>query len=247
MSHEPSPGIDPDGELVDGWPTRLTGVTETIVATKGPNGLWNQAALGITPDAANTDSVEPGSDTPMTARTYGKTRTRRNFDAISGSDVNTSGKETSPTKIDEKLQPGPTDAEAFVQFTRDPLDFVEAALGVFETDAPILASADAWTRIIVDEGGRTDDQGTEIVEWSLSPVESGVRDRVVPTVNRGCAAVIEATVPASRLDVEAFDDADGLERLAKLGDVVATAGDERSTAAFARIDEHVGWRQQFEE
>jgi hypothetical protein len=56
--------------LVD-WPVDLRGVTESIVATLGPNDLWNMAALGLhAPD-------EPGQ--PVEATTWGNTRTRRNF------------------------------------------------------------------------------------------------------------------------------------------------------------------------
>jgi len=53
------------------WPVDLRGVTESIVATLGPNDLWNMAALGLhAPD-------ETGE--PVRATTWGNTRTRRNF------------------------------------------------------------------------------------------------------------------------------------------------------------------------
>lgn len=53
------------------WPVDLAGVTETVVATLGPNDRWNHAALGLhAPE-------EPGE--PATATTWGNTRTRRNF------------------------------------------------------------------------------------------------------------------------------------------------------------------------
>lgn len=219
MSSNTSAGVEPDGERVEGWPARLAGVTETVIATEGPNGRWNQAALGISPPEDGPDAIDRGSDSAATARTFGRTRTRRNLAA---------------------------GRPASVQFTRDPLDFVEAALGVYETEAPILESADAWTRVDVEEQGRTDDHGTEVVEWSLEPIESGARERVVPTTDRGRAAVIEATVHASRLDVDAFDEGELLDRLAWLADVVDAAGDERSRTAFDRVDEHVGWRDRIE-
>jgi len=58
----------PDGEE-NGWPVELRGVTETVVATLGPNDRWNLAALGVhAPD-----------DGSATATTFGNTRTRRNF------------------------------------------------------------------------------------------------------------------------------------------------------------------------
>jgi len=58
------------------WPVELRGVTESVVATLGPNGLWNMAALGLhAPD-------EPGE--PVEATTWGNTRTKRNFHRQSG-------------------------------------------------------------------------------------------------------------------------------------------------------------------
>lgn len=53
------------------WPADLRGVTETVVATLGPNDRWNQAALGL--------HAPPSDDEPATATTWGNTRTRRNF------------------------------------------------------------------------------------------------------------------------------------------------------------------------
>jgi hypothetical protein len=52
------------------WPVDLRGVTEAVVATLGPNGRWNLAALGV--QAA-------GDGGAATATTWGNTRTRRNF------------------------------------------------------------------------------------------------------------------------------------------------------------------------
>lgn len=220
MTQKPSDGVEPDGKHVDGWPARMSGVTETIVATMGPNGRWNQAALGISPGDGVPEIDEARSEEPVVARTYGRTRTRRNFEA---------------------------DRPAYVQFTTDPLDFVEAALGVYETENPIVSSAGSWTRADVSEVDRTDDSGTEIVEWSLRPIESGIQERSVPTLQRGRAAVIEATVPASRLGIDGYDDEALLDRLKSLADVVETASDERTMVAFERIDELVGWRDLLEE
>ncbi|MFC3477014.1 DUF447 domain-containing protein [Halobacterium litoreum] len=60
---------DPDGKRAD-WPVELRGVTETVVATRGPNDRWNLAALGV---------HAPADGGPATATTFGNTRTRRNF------------------------------------------------------------------------------------------------------------------------------------------------------------------------
>jgi hypothetical protein len=96
-----------------GWPdaVELGGVTESVVTTLGPNGLWNVAALGL----------QAGE--PVTARTWGRTRTWRNF-TERGAGV--------------------------VQFTRDPRDFVDAACSIREEETPVIGSADAWVRVEVE-------------------------------------------------------------------------------------------------
>lgn len=207
---DPSRGVAPAGESVEGWPAELAGVTETVTATHGPNGSWNHAALGL--DAGETPLR---GSYAVTARTFGRTRTRRNLEDR---------------------------GEGYVQFTRDPVDFVEAALGIHETAGPILERTDAWARAEAEAVDRWDESGTEVVEWRLTPVQAAVRRRSVPTIERGFAAVVEATVVASRLEVDAYDEGVLLDRLAWLESVVETAGSERHRAAFERIDELVGWR-----
>lgn len=196
------PGTVAAGDPVDSWPVELRGVTETVVATLGPNELYNQAALGIHAGA------------PVTARTWGRTRTWRN--------------------IDER-------GWGYVQFTTDPVAFVEAALGVYETDEPILTDTAAWVRVEADriESGQSD--GTQWVEWQLSPTAAAVREETVPATNRGYGAVIEATVAASRLDVEAYDTTQLLDRLAFLESVVERAGGDAERQAFERLSTLVPW------
>ena len=181
------------------WPVELRGVTETVVATFGPNGRWNVAALGV---HAETDGG------PVTARTYGRTRTWRNFTER---------------------------GEGYVQFTRDPVDFVDAALTVREEDDPVLESADAWTRVEVDRLGETTQDGTHVVTWALDPVESHVETETVPVTNRGYYAVVEATVAASRLDLAAYDTEELLGRLSYFEHVVESCGGETERAAFERL------------
>ncbi|WP_135365467.1 DUF447 domain-containing protein [Halosimplex halophilum] len=183
-----------------GWPVELSGVVESVVATLGPNDRWNVAALGL------------HAGDPVTARTYGRTRTRRNFRERDG---------------------------GVVQFTRDPVAFVDAALAVHEVDEPVLDSADAWVEVEAERVGSDREGDTEIVTWELRPTDSGVERRVVPTTNRGFYAVVEATVAASRLDVPGYDRGTLLDRLAYFETVVETAGGERERAAFDRIDELV--------
>ncbi len=169
-------------------------MTESVITTLGPNDLWNVAVLGL----------HEGS--PVTARTWGNTRTRRNFHRQGG---------------------------GVVQFTRDPVDFVEAALSIREEAEPVLDSADAWVEIEVEQidSGRSD--GTRWEEWELTPVESETRaNGEVPLTNRGFAAVVEATVAASRLEVEGYDTAELRGRLEYFEEVARTCGGERERAAF---------------
>ncbi|MFB6234622.1 MAG: DUF447 domain-containing protein [Halopenitus sp.] len=192
------------------WPVDLRGVTETVVATLGPNDLWNMAALGV--HAPESGDKAEGA----TARTYGRTRTRRNFEVRGG---------------------------GVVQFTSDPREFVDAALTVREEPEPVLPGVDAWvevdaTRVDADQQG-----DTEIVTWELSPVDSEILEERVPTINRGFGAVVDATVAASRLDVPDFDESELLSRLAYFAETVERCGGPREREAFARIDEVTNWRE----
>ncbi|PSQ26364.1 DUF447 domain-containing protein [Halobacteriales archaeon QS_9_68_17] len=189
------------------WPVDLRGVTESLVATLGPNDRWNIAPLGL------------HAGDPVTATTWGNTRTRRNFERRGG---------------------------GYVQFARDPLLFAEAALSVREADGPVVDAADAWAEV---DAGRVDaGEGgdTRWEEWALRPVESAVERRTVPTTNRGYYAVVEATVAASRLGVDAYDDDDLRDRLAYFESVVETCGGERERAAIRRVTELSEWRPQNE-
>jgi hypothetical protein len=191
----------------EGWPVTLRGVTESVVATLGPNERWNQAALGLhAPD---------GADAPVTATTWGRTRTRRNFERRGG---------------------------GVVQFTTDPREFVDAALDVTETDDPVRAGAAAWVEVTVERLAEGVDEGTEWVRWALHPASSTVRETSVPTIDRGFAAVVDATVAASRLDVPAYDTRTLLERLAYFAETVERCGGPPEREAFARIDALTDWR-----
>ncbi|MDZ7702183.1 MAG: DUF447 family protein [Halobacteriales archaeon] len=183
------------------WPVALRGLTESVVATPGPDGRWAVAALGL----------EPGE--PVTARTWGRTRTRRNLERA---------------------------GRGVVQFTRDPVTFVEAALGVESTDEPVLESADAWAEVSTERLETGTDAGTEWVDWALRPVEAGVEREAVATIERGFNAVIEATVDASRLGVAGYDAATLRDRLARHRAVVDRCGSERDRRAMARLDELIG-------
>lgn len=199
-----------DGGRAD-WPVSLRGVTESVVATLGPNDRWNQAALGLhAPDDAGD---------PVTAVTWGKTRTRGNFERR---------------------------GEGVIQFTTDPREFVDAALDVTETEEPVREGAAAWVEVDARRVEDGEDEGTEWVRWALTPQSATVRERTVPTINRGFYAVVDATVAASRLDVPAFDTATLLDRLDYFGETVERCGGPAEREAFARIDDLTGWRERNE-
>ena len=181
------------------WPVELRGVTETVVATLGPNDRWNHAALGV------------HAGEPATATTWGRTRTWRNV-RERGSGV--------------------------IQFVADPVTFVDAALSIHETDHPRLDAADAWVEVEVECVSSGTDGGTQWVRWALDPRASGVERTSVRTLNRGTAAVIEATVAASRLDVDAYDTETLRDRLAYFAETTHRCGGERDRRAFDRLLAH---------
>ena len=202
MSEQPGT----DGNAAD-WPVELRGVTETVVATLGPNDRWNMAALGL--------HAPENQDDPVIARTYGRTRTWRNFTERGG---------------------------GVVQFTTDPREFVDAALTIREADDPVLPNADAWVKVEAHQAGERAEGDTTIRTWELHPVESTVRDERVPTINRGFGAVVDATVAASRLGIPGFDDETLCDRLDYFATTVEKCGGPAEREAFARIDEATDWR-----
>ncbi|PSP81454.1 DUF447 domain-containing protein [Halobacteriales archaeon QS_1_68_20] len=184
------------------WPVDLRGVTETVTTTLGPNGRWNAAALGV------------HAGDPVSARTWGNTRTRRNFSR---------------------------QGEGYVQFTVDPLLFVEAAVGIEEREEPVLDEADAWVHVTADRIRTGESGGTDWAEWALRPVDAAVVRERVPSINRGFGAVVEATVAASRLGVASYDRTELEAQLDYFADVVDRCGGERERAAFDRLVELSEW------
>ncbi|WP_408958613.1 DUF447 domain-containing protein [Natrinema sp. 74] len=184
------------------WPVSVSGVTESIVTTLGPNDLWNAAALGL------------HAGDPVTARTWGNTRTRRNFHR---------------------------QGEGYVQFVDDPVAVADAALSIVESEEPILESAAAWARVTVERIDAGTEGETDWEAWALRPVESSVVRETIPTIDRGFGAVVEATVAASRLEVADYDEADLRDRLADCAAVVERAGGPREREALERVREHSTW------
>jgi hypothetical protein len=194
------------------WPVRLRGVTESVVTTLGPNDRYNVAALGIRADNGEQGNTDGVNASRAGARTWGRTRTWRNFTER---------------------------GEGYVQFVRDPVLFVDATMGIREVDDPVLADADAWVRVGVEQTGAGSEGGTEWVDWRLVPVEHGVRRRVVPAFDRGYAAVVEATVAASRLNVDAYDTETLRDRIDYFEGVGRRCGGPRVEAALDRFEELV--------
>ena len=199
-------------EYESAWPVALDGVTESVVATRGPNDLWNLAALGLhAPDGG----LAVGSGHVVEAVTWGNTRTRRNFRRRGG---------------------------GVVQFVADPRTFVDAALTIREEPDPVLDSADAWARVSAERIDAGHEGDTRWERWRLHPEEGVVRRRRPFTINRAFFAVIDATVAASRLDVPEYDTDRLLDRLAYFAETVEACGGEAEREAFARIDRETGWR-----
>ena len=195
-----------------GWPVDLRGVTESIVATLGPNDLWNMAALGL---HAPDEQADP--DEPVTATTWGNTRTKRNFHRQGG---------------------------GVVQFTSDPREFVDAAVTIREEPEAVLPNADAWVEIEAESVDSGTDGGTEWEQWELRPTTAGTVDSSRPlTINRGLYAVVDATVAASRLDVPSFDTDVLVDRLQYFEETVEKCGGPREREAFATLTSETGWRE----
>jgi hypothetical protein len=218
--------------MTGGWPVPLRGVTETVVATPsaGTDPVeWDVAALGV------------HAGEPVTARTWGRTRTRRNIETA----IDERGA-TAPTAFDPG-SPAAGDAgrpAAIVQFVDDPVAFVRAALGRWTRREPVLDpdTAAAWVAVGVDRRGSGTDGGTEWVDWALHPGTPRVKRRTVPTVNRGFGAVVDATVAASRLGVPAYDGAALRDRLDDCARIARRCGGTPEHEAVALLGDLTdGW------
>lgn len=202
----------------------MTGGSEGSRGSDGPaTADWPVNLRGVTETVTttlgpnglwNAAALGVHAGDPATARTWGATRTRGNFRREGG---------------------------GYVQFTTDPVLFVEAALGIAERERPVLDEADAWTRVAVERLDDGESDGTEWVEWALRPVESAVVGERVPTINRGFGAVVEATVAASRLGVPGYDRGVLVARLEHLASVVDRCGGDREQVAFERLVDLSDW------
>lgn len=98
--------------------------------------------------------------------------------------------------------------EVVVNITRDPVVYVEGALGDakrfvnedFGDDGVVrLRDADAW--FVCDAAHvSSESDGDEVTRWRLKERDGNVVSERVPTFSRGFGSVVEATVHATRLD-----------------------------------------------
>ena len=190
------------------WPTAICGITETVITTRGPNGRWNAAALGLHRDAAR-----------VTAQTYGRTRTWRNLRA---------------------------DGRGVINLITDPLQFVRAALSVYEPPEPVLSGTAAVIEVTAAATREWSEDETQMTLWELEPAWVRIREWWLPTYRRGRTAVIDATVAASRLDVPGEDPAALCDELRRCAAIVERTGSPTDRAAFEKIDALTGWRDRVE-
>ena len=178
------------------WPFEIGGIVEVIVTTFNRSTCWNVALLGL-----------HGGET-VTARTWGKTRTRENFSK--GED-------------------------AYIHFVRDAVLFAEAALCIKEQKDPHIEESYAWAKIEAISIGVGKEGGTEWEDWNINVRESQIVEKEVPILNRGHNAIIEATVIASRLRVSQNREKD-LQNIENLLKIVEKCGNVRDCEAKSLVE-----------
>tara|TARA_B100001013_G_C24548899_1_gene417813 strand:- start:313 stop:906 length:594 start_codon:yes stop_codon:yes gene_type:complete len=181
------------------WPFEIGGIVEVIVTTFNRSTCWNVALLGL-----------HGGET-VTARTWGKTRTRENFSK--GED-------------------------AYIHFVRDAVLFAEAALCIKEQKSPHVDGSYAWVKIETNSIGVGMARGTEWEDWDINIRESKILKREVPVVNRGYNAIVEATVIASRLRISKNREKD-LQNIENLLKIVEKCGNMRDREAKGLVEKLV--------
>lgn len=160
--------------------------------------------------------LRDGDGTAAAARTWGQTVTASNL-----------SRSTSGT----------------IQILADPLVFVEASLGTYQTPNPVLESANAWIRADAECINRGEEGGTKWTDWQFTPQSGDTVRQDIPVIRRGRAAVIEATVAASRLCVPSYDSDILLNRIEWCRSIVERCGCTRSEQAFLRLTELVDHSQ----
>jgi hypothetical protein len=127
--------------------------------------------------------------------------------------------------------------EVVVNFTRDPVVYVESALGDPDGEFVVdgrLRDADGWVRCDAERVPEQEDRD-EVTRWRLTERDRRVAERVLPTHSRGFASVIEATVHATRLEFEP----ELRELLEHHLEVARKCGGEREVEAADLIEKYV--------
>lgn len=190
------------------WPVPLRGIVESVVTTPQPEEGWNVAALGL------HGGDEHARGDPVSARTWGETRTKQNF---------------------ARTQSG------YVHFGVGAERFVDAALDEWVRTDPILAEAAGWVEVDVTEIDAGTSDGTDWVDWELSPVEAGIERTELPVMRRATGAIVEMTIAASRLGVGSYEEHVLRDRLAYFADVANRCGGPAERAAVTRIEALSDW------
>ncbi len=122
-----------------------------------------------------------------------------------------------------------------VNFTRDPVVYVESALD--DADGRVvdgrLEGADAWIRCSAERDGVERDG--DVQRWRLREEDTAVETRRVFAVNRGFNAVVEAAVDATRLEFRP----ELRERVERNVEVALKCGGPREEEAVEFLREHV--------
>lgn len=189
-----------------GWRLLYGEITETVAVTGGDDGS-NVAPMGVVRPEPDSGGGD-GEEDRVFARLW------RGSDTLDN--VRDSGR-------------------VVVNFTRDPVVYVESALG--DADDRVvdgrLEGADAWIRCEAERDGVERDGDVE--RWRLREEGTTVETRRVFAVNRGFNAVVEAAVDATRLELRP----ELRERVQRNVEVALKCGGPREEEAVEVLREHV--------
>lgn len=190
-----------------GWSPLYGRITETVSVTEGGDG-FNVAPMGVVRRGGDDGDDCGDGGCEVFARLW------------RGSDTLENVRET---------------GRVVVNFTRDPVVYVESALD--DADGRVvdgrLEGADAWIRCSAEREG-TERDG-EVERWRLNAVETEVETRRVYAVNRGFNAVVEAAVDATRLGFRP----ELRERVERNAEVALKCGGPREERAVEVLKQHV--------
>lgn len=198
-------------------------IPETVPVSGDPTTEWPIELAGITETVIATPNpdrtwhqasfgLHPDTDHTGRGRCWGQTKTASNLERT---------------------------GEAVFQFLTDPLVFAETALGDCNTPAPVFQSTHAWVRVGAVNVATGCQNDTQWSDWQFTPQTSAIRKETVPVVRRGTAAVIEALVAASRLDVPGYDQSTLIAQIDRSRSIINRCGTPRDKTALRRIEQYV--------